>query len=112
MHYTSLSAVKCTASLPSALRSSLNTPALTTPTTPVSQSMQVGIKLPTRFGPRQHYNLDRSPLRATKQTTSLIFRIVLKMEPRSRVKPHEKQDGVKSRTKACPRVANAMILSP
>jgi len=35
-----------------------------------------------------------------------------KMEPRSRVRPHEIQDGVKSRTKACPRVANAINLSP
>ena len=108
MHYTSLSPVRCTVSLPSALRSSLNTCADDTNNTGVSKYAswnQVTNLLQTAATPQPR---QRSPLRGTIQMMSLIFRIVLKMEPRSRVKPHEIQDGVKSRTKACPRVANAM----
>jgi hypothetical protein len=67
----------------------------------------MGKKLQVLNQPRQ-----RCPLRATNQMTSLILGTVLKMESRSGVRPHETQDGVKSRTKACPRVPNAMIVSP
>src|SRR6266852_8935982 len=52
----------------------------------------------------------RCPLRATNQMTSLNPRMVPKTE--SRVRPHEMQGAVKSKTKACPRVANATSLSP
>ena len=64
-------------------------------------------KLQVLNQPRQGY-----PLRATSQMTGLILQMVLKMELRSRVRLHEMQDGVKTRTKACPHVANAMVLSP
>lgn len=38
--------------------------------------------------------------------------MVVKVKPRQRKRPHEMEDGIKSRTKACRRVANAKVAYP